>query len=587
MKQIFSLDLRSLAAFRICLGIVILIDLGIRSRDLDSHYTDFGVLSRDAAIAYTASWHFSFHMANGALWFQVLLFVIAALFVTALILGYKTRTATIVSWVLLLSLQNRNFLLLQGGDNLLLLLLFWSMFLPLGARYSIDAALNTSIRNSNNQYFSAASMGLLIQAMSVYFFSAFLKSAPEWYPDGSALYYALSLAYFTTPAGVWLLQFSTLTKALTYYVWLLELLGPLIIFSPVYSRQCRTTVMILFILMEVGFIIFLRVGIFPFVSITSLIAFIPAKFWDLMLQKINTQERRNIRLYYNHQHTSHKKFCLLLETFLLIPDLRVIESQDNPVTSDGRTTILWLTTDQKGRSSVNMDAIIEIVRRSPVFHPLAWLLRRRTVRVIAKHLIERIDSHRYFISRLIDRFFPFNSTSDSATWLGQILASSFLIIITYWNLTTLPQISLPFPASLVAIKNSFRLHQKWDMFAPSPMKLNISIAIEGKLNDGSVVDVYNMKQGEPDWANLRNDTFPFENFRWRKYLGRIQMKKFEKYRLYYGRYLCRKWNRNRDDPQKLNTFKIYAIVQRNLLDSKKTPAEKVMIWNHHCFKKST
>ncbi|MCI0655311.1 MAG: hypothetical protein L0Y39_12690, partial [Methylococcaceae bacterium] len=101
------------------------------------------------------------------------------------------------------------------------------------------------------------------------------------------------------------------------------------------------------------------------------------------------------------------------------------------------------------------------------------------------------------------------------------------------------------------------------------------------------VDVYNMKQGEPDWANLRNDTFPFENFRWRKYLGRIQMKKFEKYRLYYGRYLCRKWNRNRDDPQKLNTFKIYAIVQRNLLDSKKTPAEKVMIWNHHCFKKST
>ena len=61
-----------------------------------------------------------------------------------LVLGWKTRFATIASWVLLLSLQNRNTMILSGEDNLALLLLFWGMFLPLGARYSVDSALDSN-----------------------------------------------------------------------------------------------------------------------------------------------------------------------------------------------------------------------------------------------------------------------------------------------------------------------------------------------------------------------------------------------------------------------------------------------------------
>jgi hypothetical protein len=69
------------------------------------------------------------------------LFAIAALVAIALLVGYRTRLATVLL-ALLASLQARNPTLIQGGDNLLLLLLFWGMFLPLGARFAIDAALD-------------------------------------------------------------------------------------------------------------------------------------------------------------------------------------------------------------------------------------------------------------------------------------------------------------------------------------------------------------------------------------------------------------------------------------------------------------
>ena len=54
-------------------------------------------------------------------------------------------------------------MLLQGGDMLLVAMLFWSMFLPLGARYSVDATLVSNRASSavvplsaTNTYFAVA-----------------------------------------------------------------------------------------------------------------------------------------------------------------------------------------------------------------------------------------------------------------------------------------------------------------------------------------------------------------------------------------------------------------------------------------------
>ena len=78
-----------------------------------------------------------------------------------------------------------------GGDSLLALLLFWSMFLPMGARFSVDSALNNGPHRESNRYLSTATAAVLLQVGMVYIFTAIMKSDPIWRENFSAVYYAL------------------------------------------------------------------------------------------------------------------------------------------------------------------------------------------------------------------------------------------------------------------------------------------------------------------------------------------------------------------------------------------------------------
>ena len=46
LSDVFGIDTRSLAVFRIGLALTILLDLVLRAQDLGAHYTDAGVLPR-------------------------------------------------------------------------------------------------------------------------------------------------------------------------------------------------------------------------------------------------------------------------------------------------------------------------------------------------------------------------------------------------------------------------------------------------------------------------------------------------------------------------------------------------------------
>lgn len=57
------------------------------------------------------------------------------------ILGYYTKLNTFLVWLFTISLHNRNIFVLHGGDLYQRCILFFAMFLPLGACYSIDNIL--------------------------------------------------------------------------------------------------------------------------------------------------------------------------------------------------------------------------------------------------------------------------------------------------------------------------------------------------------------------------------------------------------------------------------------------------------------
>src|SRR5215212_6169444 len=115
VRELFGLDVRSLAVFRVGLALVLIADLAIRATDLEAHYTDAGLLPRSAV---APSWVFSPHLLHGSAWFEAVLFLVAGVAAGMLLVGYRTRAATFVSWLLLVSLHARNPVLTQGGDIL-------------------------------------------------------------------------------------------------------------------------------------------------------------------------------------------------------------------------------------------------------------------------------------------------------------------------------------------------------------------------------------------------------------------------------------------------------------------------------------
>lgn len=198
-RSAFALNLRSLGVARITFAVLILFDLMQRSVDLVAHYTDFGLLPRVAIIEHPYSrWHWSVHLMSGTWQMQALLFVIAAFCAVFLLVGYHTKLATIASWALMVSLNNRNPIIVVG-DTLFRALLFWAIFLPWGRRLSIDALrLSPDSKQASQTCFSPATIAYVMQLIFVFWFGVIHKSGVEWRSEGTALYYALSLEQFTT-----------------------------------------------------------------------------------------------------------------------------------------------------------------------------------------------------------------------------------------------------------------------------------------------------------------------------------------------------------------------------------------------------
>ena len=282
IRHRFEIDTRSLAAFRTSLGLLILADLALRSRNLRAFYTDFGVLPRTALISTADPLHLSLHVISGNAWGQGLLFLIAGGFAVALTIGYRTSIATIGSWLFLVSLHNRMPEVLNGGDFLLRLLLFWAMFLPLGARWSVDSQ-HANGQRTRTHVRSVAAAALLLQVVIMYSTNAAFKLSGDVWLQGEGLEYVFSLGQFTVLLGDVIGSYSAVLQVLDY-LWLgMIVLSFLLIVLP---GLWRTGFVFLFVTMHPGMLLTMRIDLFPLISIAGLLPFLPTPFWDRVAPRL-------------------------------------------------------------------------------------------------------------------------------------------------------------------------------------------------------------------------------------------------------------------------------------------------------------
>ena len=572
LVEVFGADLRSLATFRIVLAILVLVDLAIRSTDLAAHYSDQGILPRETLIQdnYIFSvYSFSLNMMNGQPAFQALIFVTAAVAAVAMLVGYRTRLATFIVWLLVLSIQFRNPLALNAGDILLHLLLFWSIFLPLGAIWSVDRA-RRSVREDepgrlSMHFFSLATAGLFMQIAFVYWFTAIWKSGDEWLVDGTALYYTLSNDQLTTQLGSYLLNFPAALTVMTFATLALEALGPFALFSPVFTGPVRTATVAAFMSLHFGIWLTMEVGIFPWISAFCMVCFLPGWFWDTLVPKLRAVLPQQIKAVYQvkrrleHLHGGATRYIQSIWTYL-----RPIRAWLVSPPGTRRSSAPNRTTRGYQSGSDAFDVGPPMIPVKSVGEP-------------------RGTSNGAYIVAL---------RSSRAT---NLLALLLLLYVFFWNVTTVSSLTMPSPA--YQIGSFLGLQQRWAMFAPYPPKEDGWWVIAGNLKNGEQVDLLRIIHDEYDvrevsYEKPENIAGSVENEKWHKYLEYVTMTEFvnteelradqKKHREHFSRYLCRAWNERHSGDKHLESLRITYVRETTLPDYQRPETERLLLQKHSC-----
>ncbi len=600
LREFFSFDYRSLALMRICVGGILVCDLIERARSLTAHYTDAGVLSRADVLTLAGNKFFvSLHMISGLGTVQALLFLTAGVFALMLMAGYRTRLAVIASWFLLISLHARNPMVLQGGDVVLRVILFWMLFLPIGRRWSLDRFFGRVARVREQAVFSVATVAYVVQVVLIYAFSGFLKTGAVWH-DGTAVYYALSIDQLVTPLGKFLLKFPWLDRLLTHATLLAERYGSLLYFSPVATGLVRTLGVCLFAALQIGFNLSMHLGLFGAISIAATLGLLPPYFWDSWTRHIagyfKSKAQRGLSLYYDGDCGFCFKSAHLVKRLLLLNTATHLEpAGTDPEISRAMTEKnSWVVVDEHGVFHFGFRGLITALQYSPIFSWCAPILSLPIIKDVGEYFYQKIARGRSLVC------LPEQAETPSAGRPSRIFRKIkngvliFLIVyVFFWNIGTVGTTAV-IPQNWKWVAWTTRLDQSFNMFAPAPLVEDGWYVIPATLRDGSQIDLFrNGPMIEHDFRIPVSYEKPqtgsiYPDQRWQKYLMNIAEQDNAKYREGYGKYLCRTWNGRHTGGDTLMSFQIIFVLEKTppLGTPAATPPSPITLWNHQCFASS-
>jgi len=273
----FTLDVRSLACFRIALGAVVLADALLRTRDVPLMLTPDGMFPLAVLHEFFGDrWAWSLAFLVDATWWGAAILALQGLAGIALAAGFGTRLATVAAWAAVVSIVRRTAPAINAGDEWLCCLLFWGMFLPLGAAWSVDAR-----RRGRAAPFpticSPATVALVMQIAAVYLGAGSVKWNQAWL-SGSAVATALSLHDHGSAWGEALAGHAALCRLLTWSVLALETAGPCLLLAS--GRPAiRLALAALFMGFHAATAALMSIGLFAYVGLAAWLALIPTEAW--------------------------------------------------------------------------------------------------------------------------------------------------------------------------------------------------------------------------------------------------------------------------------------------------------------------
>lgn len=577
VREFFTLDVRSLALFRVALGVMLLLDWVDRLPDLRVLYSDQGMLPRSLI---TGMHPFSVHMLHGSAWFQGVLLGVALLGSLAVLVGWKTPLACLLSWVLLISIHARNPALMQGGDHLLRALTFWSIFLPLGASWSVDRA-GPGKEPASPGVLSAATVAYVFQICMVYWFAAAWKWLGPWREEGTAVYLALHVDHFPTRLGLWLREYPDICWWLTHGTIWLETLGPVLLLLPFHVGLQRLVAIAAFILFHAGLALCMELGHFPFVCMIAWLPFVPSSFWDKLESRLIPEEIAKWRLV--HEPGKGGRLAIW-RTFLFLGRIRVQEA----TTEQGQLSRIhqqggWALLDEKGESVYGKEAVQRVVRQSPVWYPLARLLQGRGGERLAKWLAGGrgraskkegaspgwMPPQGVFANLVILFCLTYIASCNTISFLTSNLRDNHPELASNW----LPLV----PDTFFQLGVTLGIDQGWGLFAPEPGRQVGWFLVVGTQKNGKLVDAYH--GGPVQWEKPEYLMLTYESGKWRKL--RMNLAAFRAYPYLlpgFSRFYFEEWNRKHQGEEQLRSIDIYWMREVTVPPGETPPpAEKLLL----------
>jgi hypothetical protein len=262
------IDVRSVALFRITLG-ALLFAFDFRwACDYSEFFGSEGVGD-----------------SGGSLTWLLIFWTIPPLAVCVAV-GLAARMTSVVSLVVVCMVQHSARGILQGGDQLLRVLLVWCVLLPIDDHWSPDRRRGLSFVPGpiSSRLITAC---YTAQIVCIYWFAASLKSGSEWRQSGDALAFALHIEHFTTPLGCVMAKYPAILRPMTFAALVLEILGPVLLLIPSKGNWLRGLAVVLFLGFHlIGMQTLLRIGLFPWACAIAWLPFIPVGAWDWLVGRL-------------------------------------------------------------------------------------------------------------------------------------------------------------------------------------------------------------------------------------------------------------------------------------------------------------
>ena len=391
-----SVDVRWLGIFRILYGCLLVVDLLRRWVDLRFYYSNDGGMPNHFAL-FRPGWRnvFSVFYAFSSFSEVNVAFLLAFVCFVVFTLGYRTKLFHALSLLFITSLNARNLFVENGGTIVVNLLGLWTLFLPLGRRFSIDAVLaslsqrreeNSTELNDRSQppipnapHVSLVVLALLLQWSVIYFFNFVHKSGVGW-RNHTAIYWFLEQNRIVTWFGVWARNHLSLVvlKLMTRGALLTEATLSFVLLIPFAHENMRRMGLFLALGLHGAIAAMSRLGPFSYVMIMGFVIHLSATDFAFVARWFARPSRARTVIY-----DADCGICLFLCRLLkrLDPFERLTfvandEREKIPAALDDALldrTLLVLLPD--GRAVGEERAVFEVVRALPLgIVPAFWLV---------------------------------------------------------------------------------------------------------------------------------------------------------------------------------------------------------------------